>query len=95
MIHPIILYQLIAHHSHPLNLSLWRHLPFCGICLQLVKGDTVGGRFGYFGLFSNKLAMGILESCEGHDTSMMVSLDERLFRDSNVRNLGSEDYYFK
>jgi hypothetical protein len=39
--------------------------------------------------------MGILESCEGHDTSMRVSLDERLFRDSNVRNLGSEDYYFK
>jgi len=39
--------------------------------------------------------MGILESCEGQDSSMRVSLDERLFRDSMGPHFGSEDYYFK
>lgn len=33
--------------------------------------------------------MGILESCEGHDPSMRVSLDERLFRDTALPKCGS------
>lgn len=39
--------------------------------------------------------MGILESCEGHDPRMSVSLDMRLFRDSNQAKYTGDDFYFK
>ena len=39
--------------------------------------------------------MGILESCEGYDPSLRVSLDDRVFRDTSIPGHSPEDYYFK
>ena len=39
--------------------------------------------------------MGILESCEGYDPSLRVSLDERVFKDTCLPAHSPEDYYFK
>jgi len=39
--------------------------------------------------------MGILESCEGYDNGMKLSLDDKLFRDSVGPRYSSEDYFFK
>jgi len=39
--------------------------------------------------------MGILESCEGIDPSLRVSIDERLFKDGITSPFGSDDFFFK
>ncbi len=39
--------------------------------------------------------MGILESCEGYESGMRLTLDERLFRDQIGPRYSSEDYFFK
>lgn len=39
--------------------------------------------------------MGILESCEGTDSRMSVSLDNNLFRDQSITRYSHEDFYFQ
>lgn len=39
--------------------------------------------------------MGILQSCEGQDNRMSISLDNNLFRQQSIKRYNHDDFYYQ